>query len=133
MQKVAIPTDDGRGLAHFGLARTMLVVSVADGQVVAREERPNPDPEHLSPAHHKLMMELVKDCQVVIAARMGPPMVQSLAHVGTRVLRAPAEDVEAALQAFLAAERGGPALAGLSLAEAETMRCGHDHHRAHRH
>lgn len=112
-QRVAIPVDrDGRTLAHFGITPTMLVVSLDDeGREVGREARPNPDSAHQHPAHHRLVLDLVRDCQVAIASHMGPPMVRSLQHIGARVLRAPAEDAEACLAAYRASLRGGAPLA----------------------
>ncbi len=125
MQRIAIPTEDGRFLAHFGRAPTMAVFSIEDGRVTGREDRANPDPEHLDRAHHKIMMDLVKDCEVVIASHMGPPMVTSLTRVGKRVLGAPSESVERTLQAYLRSLSGGPALEELT---AEATGEGHEHH-----
>lgn len=118
MARVALPTDDGLGLAHFGIARTIAVFDVQDGRVVGREDRVNPDPEHRDPAHHAIMLGLVRDCATVIAARMGPPMVRSLGRAGTRVLRAPSDRLEEALEAYLGSERGGPTLPAFSVDEA---------------
>lgn len=130
MQKVAIPTDDGRTLAHFGRAKTMAVFTVDGGQVVGREDRRNPDPDHQDPAHHKVMMNLVAGCDVVIATHMGPPMVASLVKVGTEVLVAPSEDVEQSLQAYLRSQQGGPRLIPLTV-EAAGAAHSHDHHHHH--
>ncbi len=125
MHNVAIPTDDGRTLSGFGRAKMMVVLNVENGTVMAREERPSLDPEHLSPAHHKLMMDLVRDCDVVVAGHMGPPMVRSLTQVGKRVLHAPSDDLETSIRAYLASEQGGPSLPLLTVEEAQA---GHDHH-----
>lgn len=105
--RVVLPTDDGRTLAHFGIARTFAVFEVEAGAVRAREDRVNPDPEHALPAHHKLVLDLVRDCDVVVASHMGPPMLRSLHQLGKRVLRAPSEDVELSLRAFLDRPEGG--------------------------
>lgn len=101
MTRVALPTGDGRTLAHFGVAQTYAIYDVEDGQVVSQQERISPDPEHRAPNHHKLVLDQVRDCQVVIAEHMGPPMVRSLEHLGIRVLRAPSSDVAQSLQAYL--------------------------------
>ena len=110
MQYVAIPTDGGAYLAHFGRAKCMAVFGIQDGQVSSREDRLNPDPEHLDPAHHRVMLDLVRGCQVVIAGHLGPPMVTSLLHLGMVVLGAPTQSVDGALQAYLRSLRGGPPL-----------------------
>jgi predicted Fe-Mo cluster-binding NifX family protein len=110
VQYVAIPTDGGQYLAHFGRAHTMAVFGVRDGEVVSREDRLNPDPDHLDPAHHRVMLDLVHGCHVVIAAHIGPAMVASLARVGIQVLGAPTESVEGALDAYLRSMVDGPPL-----------------------
>ena len=110
VQYVAIPTDGGAYLAHFGCARSMAVFGIQDGHVCSREDRLNPDPEHLDPAHHRVMLDLVRGCQVVIAAHIGPPMVASLLHLGMEVLGAPTESVDGVIQAYLRSLRGGPPL-----------------------
>ena len=119
LQYVAIPTDGGGYVAHFGRARTMAIFGIQNGQMVSREDRPNPDPEHLDPAHHRVMLDLVRGCRVVIAAHIGPPMVASLTHLGIQVLGAPTESVEEALEAYLRSLNGGSPLEVLSSDAAE--------------
>jgi predicted Fe-Mo cluster-binding NifX family protein len=126
MLYVAIPTDGGAYLAHFGRARSMAVLAIKDGQVMSREDRVNPDPDHLDPAHHRVMMDLVQGCQVVIAAHIGPPMVASLTHLGVQVLGSPTESVEGAIEAYLRSLRGGPALEVLPSVAADADH-GHEH------
>src|SRR6266536_2849766 len=109
-QYVAIPTDGGAYLAHFGRAKNMAVFAIQDGRLSSREDRLNPDHEHLDPAHHRVMLDRVRGCQMFIAAHIGPPMVTSLRHLGMEVLGAPTESVDGALQAYLRSLRGGPAL-----------------------
>jgi len=116
VQQVAIPTDGGPYLANFGRARTIAVFRVDSGAVLSREDRINPDPDHLDPAHHGVMLDLVRGCNVVIASHIGPPMVTSLTHRGVRVLGAPHERVEATLQAYLRSLSGRPPLEDFTLA-----------------
>jgi predicted Fe-Mo cluster-binding NifX family protein len=122
VQYVAIPTDGGAYLAHFGRAKSMAVFGIQDGQVRGREDRLNPDPEHLDPAHHRVMLDLVRGCQVVIAAHIGPPMVTSLLHLGMEVLGAPTKSVDGALQAYLRSLRGGPPLEVLTSSPSDEHR-----------
>jgi predicted Fe-Mo cluster-binding NifX family protein len=126
MQYVAIPTDGGAYLAHFGRARSMAIIGVQEAKVISREDRVNPDPDHLDPAHHRVMMDLVQGCQVVIAAHIGPPMVVSLTHLGVQVLGSPTESVEGAIEAYLRSLRGGPALEVLTSVAADADH-GHEH------
>ena len=128
LQYVAIPTDGEACLAHFGRAHSMAVFGVHNGQVVSREDHLNPDPEHLDPAHHRVMMDLVRDCQVVIAAHIGPPMVASLTHLGIQVFGAPTESVEEALGAYLRSQTGGAPLEALSFDPSAAAAHHHDHH-----
>jgi predicted Fe-Mo cluster-binding NifX family protein len=127
LQYVAIPTDGGDYLAHFGRAHSMAVFGIQNGQVVSRQDRVNPDPEHLDPAHHRVMLDLVRGCQVVIAAHIGPPMVASLTHLGIQVLGAPTESVDGALGAYLRSQSGDPPLEALTFDPAEA-RAHHEHH-----
>jgi predicted Fe-Mo cluster-binding NifX family protein len=110
MHYVAIPTDGGAYLAHFGRALSMAVFGIDGDQVSSRDDRINPDPEHLDPAHHRVMLDLVRGCEVVIAAHVGPAMVTSLTRRGVRVLGAPYESVESTIQAYLRSLNGSPAL-----------------------
>jgi predicted Fe-Mo cluster-binding NifX family protein len=96
---VAIPTDGGAFLAHFGRAPVMAVFTIEHGRIVDREDRVNPDPEHLDPVHHRIMLDLVRGCDMVIAAHIGPPMTASLARLGLQVLGAPSESVQRTLDA----------------------------------
>jgi predicted Fe-Mo cluster-binding NifX family protein len=107
MTRIVMPTDDGQNLAHFGIARTFAVIDVQDGTILRREDRLNPDPQHTHPAHHKLVLDLVRDCDVVLASHMGPPMVRSLKQLGKRVLFAPNEDLTLSLGAYMEAPEGG--------------------------
>jgi len=126
MQYVAIPTDGGPYLAHFGRARSMAVFGVQEAKVISREDRINPDPDNLDPAHHRVMMDLVQGCQVVIAAHIGPPMIASLTHQGVQVLGSPTESVEGAIEAYLRSQRGGQALEVLTSIAADADH-GHEH------
>ena len=109
-RRVALPTENGRTLVGFGLARIMLVADVASGRIVRREERLSPDPEHTDPRHHQLMVDLARDCDVVIARHMGPNMATSLRHLAIRVLLAPSLDAAECLDAFARGEAGGEPL-----------------------
>jgi predicted Fe-Mo cluster-binding NifX family protein len=123
---VAIPTDGGAYLAHFGRARTMAVVAIQDAQVISREDRVNPDPDHLDPAHHRVMLNLVRGCQVVITAHIGPPMVASLRHQSVQVLASPSESVDGAIEAYLRSLRGGPPLEVMT-SDVADARQAHEH------
>jgi predicted Fe-Mo cluster-binding NifX family protein len=65
------------------------------------------------------MLDLVRGCEVVIAAHIGAPMVASLTQLGVRVLGTPTESVGGAIQAYLRSLQGGPALEVLRAGVAE--------------
>jgi predicted Fe-Mo cluster-binding NifX family protein len=116
MERIAIPSDGEGYLAHFGGARVMAVFAVEHATIVARENRTNPDPEHLDPAHHRVMLDLVRGCDVVIASHIGAPMITSLTTRGVRVLGAPSDSVDLSLQAYLQSLTGGTPLEVLAAA-----------------
>ena len=101
MTRVALPLGPDMRLAHFGVAPSYAIYEVDGGKVLREEHRANPDPEHVASNHHKLVLDQVRDCQVVIAQQMGPPMVRSLEQLGIRVLRAPSSDGQQSLAAYL--------------------------------
>jgi predicted Fe-Mo cluster-binding NifX family protein len=79
--KVAIVTDDGTTISsHFGRAQFYEVLTIANGVVQHQERREKrfhggPHGDHQSAhddrGHHDLMVEPIRDCQIVIARGMG--------------------------------------------------------------
>jgi predicted Fe-Mo cluster-binding NifX family protein len=128
IQYVAIPTDGADSLAHFGRAHTIAVFGIHGSEAVSRQDRLNPDPEHLDPAHHRVMLDLVRDCEVVLTAHIGPPMVASLTRLGIKVMGAPTESVEGALGAYLRSLTGGPPLEVLTFDPATAVTRQHEDH-----
>jgi predicted Fe-Mo cluster-binding NifX family protein len=108
MTRVALLLGPDMCLAHFGVAPTYAIYDVEGGNLVGEEQRSNPDPEHAASNHHKLVLDQVRDCEVVIAQQMRPPMVRSLEHLGIRVLRAPSADGRQTLAAYLRDPEGLP-------------------------
>jgi predicted Fe-Mo cluster-binding NifX family protein len=119
--KIAFPTDDGRNISrHFGQAAQFLVLTVEDGQVVARESRMKPAHSHEPAAQvslgdiavtqgqggggdgHQGMFDLLADCQVLMAGGMGQPAYDRAAALGLEVVLPGEKDIEEALDAYLA-------------------------------
>ena len=123
-QYVAIPTDGGTIWPTSAAPTRWLYSASRTGKVVSREDRPNPDPGHVDPSHHRVMLDVVRGGQVVIAVHIGPPMIASLTHLGVEVLGAPTESVDAALRAYQRSLAGGPPLEVLRV-DPGTM---HTHH-----
>jgi hypothetical protein len=53
------------------------------------------------------VLDLVRDCDVVLASRMEPPIVRSLKQLCKRVLPAQTEDLESSMGAYMAAPEDG--------------------------
>jgi len=80
--RVAIVTDEGTTVSsHFGRARYYEVLTFQNGEVVQRERREKFAPHSMTEGHgsayqqhgakHEMMLEPIRDCQVVIARGMG--------------------------------------------------------------
>jgi predicted Fe-Mo cluster-binding NifX family protein len=90
--KIAVVTDDQQTIsAHFGRAQYYRVFTIENGEITAQESRTKPGhnqfvgehnshPEHNHEPHgtephseerHGNMMEVIQDCQVLIACGMG--------------------------------------------------------------
>jgi predicted Fe-Mo cluster-binding NifX family protein len=123
--KIAAVTEDGVTISrHFGRAPLYVVVTVEDGQIVARETRPKPAHgqggggqnsvamhDHESPGHgfdaaaqstHGLMAAPIADCAVLLARGMGAGAYSSLQQANIRPLVTDVADIDEAVQAYLA-------------------------------
>ena len=90
--KIAVVTDDHQTIsAHFGRAQYYRVFTIENGKIVAQEARPKPGHNQFvgehgshhehnnelhgiephSEARHGNMMEVIQDCQILIARGMG--------------------------------------------------------------
>jgi predicted Fe-Mo cluster-binding NifX family protein len=120
MIKIACITDDGRTISlHFGRALYYTVLTVDDGQVVARELRDKlghqhfraqeqeeaPGPRHGTDAashdKHVGMAQAIQDCEVVLCRGMGYGAYQSMQQVGIRPVVTDEVEVDAAVQAYI--------------------------------
>lgn len=119
--KLAFVSDNGTTISrHFGRARQYLVVTLEEGQEVARETRVKgachghahsaADEHHGADGHthdddhHDDMLAAIADCDVVITGGMGAGMDQRLRAAGIRAIRTRIQVVERAIQAFLDGE-----------------------------
>ncbi|NTV64208.1 MAG: dinitrogenase iron-molybdenum cofactor biosynthesis protein [Oscillochloris sp.] len=114
--KIAFVSDNGTTISrHFGRARQYLVVTITDGQEVARELRSKTDchgHHHHGAAdahedqHHGDMLQAIADCEVLIAGGMGAGVDRRLGAVGIRAIRTQMQEIDQALQLFLAGSLG---------------------------
>ena len=119
--KIAIPTKDGATLSrHFGGADKFVIVTVEDGKETAREtrERPahrdfaageeNPQTDERgrhgfgpqATERHKAIHDVIKDCDVIIASRMGLGAHEDMRSFGMKVIVTEVEDIDSAVSLY---------------------------------
>jgi predicted Fe-Mo cluster-binding NifX family protein len=120
MPKIACITDDGRTISqHFGRALHYAVLTIDDGQVVARELRDKlghqqfsaqeeeevPGQRHGTDAashdKHVGMAQAIQDCEVLLCRGMGYGAYQSMQQVGIRPVVTNEVEIDAAVQAYI--------------------------------
>jgi predicted Fe-Mo cluster-binding NifX family protein len=111
---------------HFGHAPSYLVVTVEDGQIVARELRDKLGHTHFAaeghggeshgdhsaghgfdPAaqnRHARMLEAIEDCQVLLARGMGAGAYYSLERAGIRPILTDIAEIDWAVEAVISGE-----------------------------
>ena len=119
--KIAVVTDDGTTICqHFGRARFYTVVTIENGQVINKEQRPKAGHhvagmQHASQASHgdrhgfdanaqashASMIANITDCQVVMAGGMGWGAKESLKQAGIAVHTTDVENIEEAVRLYL--------------------------------
>jgi predicted Fe-Mo cluster-binding NifX family protein len=119
--KIAVVTDDGTTICqHFGRARFYTVVTIENGQVINKEQRPKAGHhvagmQHASQASHgdrhgfdanaqashASMIANITDCQVVMAGGMGRGAQESLKQSGIAVHMTDVENIEEAVRLYL--------------------------------
>jgi len=119
--KIAVVTDDGTTICqHFGRARFYTVVTIENGQVINKEQRPKAGHhvagmQHASQASHgdrhgfdanaqashASMIANITDCQVVMAGGMGRGAQESLKQSGIAVHMTDVENIEEAVKLYL--------------------------------
>jgi predicted Fe-Mo cluster-binding NifX family protein len=128
MTKIAFVAEDDEQTisAHFGRARQMVVVTLEDGQEIARETRQRDtshglhlhehhDHDHEHDEHegghhhehnpddprHASKWAILEDCDVVIGRGMGSPALNRLQSMGLQVYLTDLKLIDEALQAYL--------------------------------
>ena len=119
--KIALVTDDGTTICqHFGRARYYLVVTVEDGRVISKEQRPkaghhvpgmqheshaSPGERHGFDAHaqtsHTSMIANITDCKFVMAGGMGWGAQVSLKQAGINVHMTDINNIDEAIQLYI--------------------------------
>jgi predicted Fe-Mo cluster-binding NifX family protein len=122
--RIAAVSEDGVTISqHFGRAPFYVVLTVEDGNVVAREKRekaghvqfegeahrkdaPGSAPRRhgfdaAAQGRHVRMLEAVADCSVLVARGMGAGAYESIRRAGIRPLVADVTNIDEAVQAYL--------------------------------
>lgn len=109
MTKIAFATDDLIKISpHLGRAHKYLIYIIEDGQIVGKEERSKPvhdhgkreGHDHHEGHFHNDMVEVIHDCQVVVARGMGRPALESVERAGLQPILTELHEIEEALQAY---------------------------------
>ncbi len=120
--KIAVITEDERTISqHFGRAPYYVVVTIENGQIVARERRDKLGHAHFSneshshlhqpgeqhgfdPAsqdRHTRMAEAIGDCEVLLCGGMGAGAYASMQQRGIKPLVTDLRSIDEAIQAYL--------------------------------
>ena len=123
--KIAVATTDKVNVSeHFGTAPYFLVVEMEDGKLVNEKVRNKPCHEKFSGgeehaqvdergAHgftasasrrHKEMGEVVKDCEAIIAGRMGSGAYEDFRELGLKVIATDVKDIKEAVSLYVKGE-----------------------------
>lgn len=120
--KIAAITDDEVNISqHFGRAPYYVVVTVAEGKIIAKETRPKSghqtfaahQPPKLAPgerhgydagsqARHESMAEAILDCQVLFAGGMGWGAYEAMKGYGVEPIVTDVKDIDEAVELYLA-------------------------------
>jgi predicted Fe-Mo cluster-binding NifX family protein len=122
--RIAAVSDDGKTIsAHFGRARYYVVLEVQQGEIVVEESREKPghhtfqkDDHHDHGEHdhaeghgmgqgaqsrHKAMIEVIKDCELILARGMGRGAYLHMQQAGIKPVVTDIEDIHEAVAAYL--------------------------------
>lgn len=108
--KIAAVTNNGNTIsAHFGRARSIVVVTVEQGHIVQREQRDRSEQDDARQSEqqgsidqHDLLINLMRDCDAVLARGMGMGMHQRLQQAGIRPVLTDMANIDEAVTAFVA-------------------------------
>ncbi len=113
--KIAIVSDDEQTVSqHFGRAAKYVILTIENGQVIARQvqERAHhshhahtDDPHHTGEHHqhdHRAMLAPIADCQILLARGMGRGAHQALLARGIQPIITDIADIDQAVADLLA-------------------------------
>ena len=119
---MAIPTEDGENVnEHFDGLPNFLVVTVEGKEIVSREMRKKPGHDdfvmkevHLqidekgrhgfgliAAERHEQIMEIIKDCEVIITGRIGLGAYADMKSYGIKVIATDVKEIDKAISLYL--------------------------------
>lgn len=123
--KIAIASDDKKTVSeHFGGASHFVVVEVDEGKIGNEEVREKPGHKDLAGGEehpqtgkegghgftadasqrHKKMAEIIKDCKVIIAGRMGLGAYEDLRDLGLEVITTDIKEINEVVSLYAKGE-----------------------------
>lgn len=121
--RIAAVSDDGKTISeHFGRAAYYVVLEVREGEIHAQERREKPghhsfqhdhQHNHAHPAgeghgmgagaqsRHEAMIEVIRDCEVILARGMGRGAYQHLERAGIQPFVTDIVGIHEAVEAYL--------------------------------
>lgn len=120
--KIALITDDGKTISqHFGRANYYAVLTIENGQIVAREMREKLSHKHFaneahehshepgqrhgfdaaSQSRHTQMSQTIADCEALICRGMGAGAYESMKQRGIRPVITDIASIDAAAEAYV--------------------------------
>jgi predicted Fe-Mo cluster-binding NifX family protein len=105
--KIAIGTDDKETIrkGHFGQSRHYLIIEFLNGEIVSREYRRNPDATGEHGKYHQdqanKILELLSDCSLFMAKRMGKTALAKLAARGIDCIITEIDPIDQAVEQYL--------------------------------
>jgi predicted Fe-Mo cluster-binding NifX family protein len=120
--KIVAVSDDGLNISqHFGRAPYYIVVTVAEGKIIAKETRPKSghqtfaahEPPKLAPGErhgydagsrtrHENMAEAISDCQVLLTGGMGWGAYEAMKSYGIEPIVTDVKNIDEAVGLYLA-------------------------------
>ena len=102
--KVAIASDDKITISHhFGRAKGFMIFEIDDNKIINEEYRDNIGKSNgeCGSCNHSMMIDNIKDCQVVISYGMGQHIYNDLTENNIRAVVTEEKTVKDALNKFL--------------------------------
>lgn len=105
-KKIAFPSSDGLTISrHFGHVKQFVVVETQGGSEIERSVRQKAESLPVESLHskghdHDALLDLIADCDTIVAGGMGKPMVDRSEQRGFEVVLTSERQLDAALARY---------------------------------